>query len=85
MQGAGPLQVQLHAGGDIATRQRPCEWCGLKTGDFCETYEAPRASEENGWTGGTCFTTRTGRDSTHFPDFKILRPSLLCNWPYLIF
>eukprot|EP01050_Picozoa_sp_SAG11_P041804 SAG11_NODE_18920_length_478_cov_0.894459_1_plen_36_part_10 len=31
--GAGPLQLQLHAAGDQNTLRRPCEWCGLLTGN----------------------------------------------------
>eukprot|EP01050_Picozoa_sp_SAG11_P010402 SAG11_NODE_1038_length_6076_cov_4.857454_9_plen_109_part_00 len=61
-------QLQLHAGGNRQQLFRPCEWCGLRTGNFCETLTAPRATAANGWQGGVCLAAARVPDDQWQPN-----------------
>eukprot|EP01050_Picozoa_sp_SAG11_P026990 SAG11_NODE_6669_length_1270_cov_3.258753_2_plen_59_part_01 len=40
---AAQAQMHLHAAGNFEELFRHCEWCRNATGNFCETWVAPRA------------------------------------------
>eukprot|EP01050_Picozoa_sp_SAG11_P009308 SAG11_NODE_865_length_6832_cov_21.731026_3_plen_151_part_00 len=50
--------MHLHAAGSREELFRQCEWCRNGTGNYCETWAAPRASAENNWQGGVCLAAQ---------------------------